>query len=863
MANSKAFCLSEVPRIVCVNGVLGVPLFWKVSALSKDLLCIRNDPTPLGLGSLYAFLECHAEREAFRCLVHQAIDRNRVETLQQLLAVPGLPLCFPALVERALRAGAHDCLKVLSSPELSGMPLSISAKSVSRLTRESLHALLQSGCLLPQAWQQVDLQMLSPQNPAEGLEAAEAPEEAQGGEAPPQSVSSASSSEVPRLSLWKPMISSLIDADMFGCAEVLLKSGARVDVCEWEGEGQQGSSKDVERYLSRLRSGPQDGEVGGRGDVEWSFPGRTPLLSLLWCLGRDRGGRRLSGEARESGLQLLRLVAKAAKAAGCLDWTAEIPLKTSLWHSSDLNPDTCTALFTTTSLGLACHCQDIAAVRILVEEGASVGGEFWAFLVMGGGWKTRGPWAGSRRETDRQDEVSVKILEVLRDAGARVTSAGPEGHILGDGALSAACGLGLERTVELLLKEGADVRGAEQAEEEGRKIPLLEAVRRGAEGATEQLLEAGADPNQLGVRLDPSGGVTHRISALQTAVRSLWSHESISFVKLLISYGASCQSSSAQADCALSVQSTETDDTEETGEGGEMEGGAEGASGRSGCSPFPLCRVCPLLGACLMRDVEVIRLLCEKAGADPNGLGEVSGWGTQLLSPLAYVLTRGALTDHAEEVEQQWALVTTLMEMGADADLLRCGSAWASKKERVALSLSRFVSLPHARGPLLLRILRGLPGWGFVDTLEVMVSVWMPVTGLKKKEPKVVQRHRTLLGCVIAEGWEEGARALVQAGAGVNLWMERDRDDTRRLRPSPIEACLETGQWSLAEFFLKKGAETDFVQRTQAEALQGGTTPPQWYRESPGTLLSLMLEREEARRRHLLGRWQAVQRGRA
>uniref|UniRef100_A0A0G4F5E7 Uncharacterized protein n=1 Tax=Chromera velia CCMP2878 TaxID=1169474 RepID=A0A0G4F5E7_9ALVE len=261
----------DIPPILFANGILGIRGFWKVSAVCEKLLALRNDVTPLGLGSMCSNFDNPLERAELAKSLNGFIFRDNVKALQQVLALPGVEGRCPFLLKRALEEspGSQKCIDFLSKKGPTTASIEVSSRAVSFMTRQSLKSLLDSKVITPDAWILCS-------------DRADRPNILVG-------VSTSGEDSVPRKAV--PLLVALIDAGKLDCAEFLFDAGARVDLCGWE----ETTNRD-------------------RGAVYVSTPG--PLQALVSFLTKGWP----HNLPRDKGLALLERFASRAREAGCAGW---------------------------------------------------------------------------------------------------------------------------------------------------------------------------------------------------------------------------------------------------------------------------------------------------------------------------------------------------------------------------------------------------------------------------------------------------------------------------------------------------------------------------------------------------------------
>uniref|UniRef100_A0A0G4GQ73 Uncharacterized protein n=1 Tax=Chromera velia CCMP2878 TaxID=1169474 RepID=A0A0G4GQ73_9ALVE len=231
-------------------------------------------------------------------------------------------------------------------------------------------------------------------------------------------------------------------------------------------------------------------------------------------------------------------------------------------------------------------------------------------------------------------------------------------------------------------------------------------------------------------------------------------------------------------------------------------------------------------------EVQSLIMLHLKKGADPNvegGIEDPHKWVRPLADkttvtsvPLEFALHQVTFFGRECGREVWWRIVTALIQMGAHPDLLkgrlRDASPW----------LNDIIGTSSCRGPELEKILRSLPA-----------SVANSATTVRLGSPFYTQVLESPLGAALAAQYSEGLKALIDAGADVNVatctrWGPK-RGPSIKPR-APLLLALETRQWEAAEILVQGGADTKCV-REEFEGVRG---TPACLQECPATLLSLI-----------------------
>uniref|UniRef100_A0A0G4HKC5 Uncharacterized protein n=1 Tax=Chromera velia CCMP2878 TaxID=1169474 RepID=A0A0G4HKC5_9ALVE len=595
----------DVLRVVCASGVLGLRRLWKVTTISKELLLLRDDPTPLGLGSLCFGFASVSEHEEVFALLKDSLRKGDATVLRQILSLQGVAGRYPCRMSWAIDQREAACLKVLVEKGALSVCPKISVETVRRLTPESTRALLKAGHLDPNSWI----------------------------ESVAHSKRQAGSVETDCI---QPLLVVVIENSQFAVAEVLLDAGARLDVCEWK--------------MGEARRGVAQRPPG------WGA-GRAPLDCLVHvvCAERERVRERPAvvgtADKRHAGLRLLQTVAKAADEAGCLEWTTQcrIPNRTA---------------FAETALGIACVLRDWMAARTLLMRGADAKRKAGMrekselpFLKLAAGERARRLRSRSSSETERDERHISKLMNSLGNAGAHLDRVGEFGRT----PLSHACNLGLKKVAETLLDRGVRIEGvvSKGVARGRRRVPLIEAVQcsKSNVALVSLLLERGADPNEVGIcaYLSCAG------SPLQAAVVAGWksgwpNRDTLRLVEVLVSHGARCLGERREHSLSLSTVATEV----------ETEVRMDDQIVGVGRDVGPVSQVSPLLIAFQMRDAKLARLLVEKGGADPNAPGKIDDRG-KVETPADLVLGLKVGRRRCPEGTKK-LLVETLQEVGGDLE---------------------------------------------------------------------------------------------------------------------------------------------------------------------------------------------------
>uniref|UniRef100_A0A0G4F960 Uncharacterized protein n=1 Tax=Chromera velia CCMP2878 TaxID=1169474 RepID=A0A0G4F960_9ALVE len=258
MAAEEADFLS----LLVQTGILGLRGFWKLSAVSKELLSLRGDATALGFGSVCSGFSSVTEKLEVWRLIDDCLRRDDVKALQQLFALPGVSGRFPFLLRRLIEKSpdSEKCRTYLMergvTPCVTEILYTQRTSGGTNLSKKIVDEMISRRMLQADAWAVF---------PARGDD----------------------------FVVFDPLSVHFLKNNRFDLAESLLDAGSRVDVCGWVWRGRYSRVLDV---------------------------GVTPLQCLVQRL------LRLDSEEhalRQKGLALLERIVRASKAAGCLDWKFE------------------------------------------------------------------------------------------------------------------------------------------------------------------------------------------------------------------------------------------------------------------------------------------------------------------------------------------------------------------------------------------------------------------------------------------------------------------------------------------------------------------------------------------------------------
>uniref|UniRef100_A0A0G4FVA2 Uncharacterized protein n=1 Tax=Chromera velia CCMP2878 TaxID=1169474 RepID=A0A0G4FVA2_9ALVE len=208
--------------------------------------------------------------------------------------------------------------------------------------------------------------------------------------------------------------------------------------------------------------------------------------------------------------------------------------------------------------------------------------------------------------------------------------------------------------------------------------------------------------------------------------------------------------------------------------------------------------VSPLLMACRYGDPDLVRLMVEKAEADPNRAGRYcrdSAAKRPLEAMLWYLTTGiGTLGPLAHNFEKLWGIVEVLVQLGADPSL-EFQSGTEKKSLALLFQLFRLPPVPSTEGGLK-ALTSGAPSV-LLDGLE---------------DPGV-----TLLGACLEKKNIVGMRVLAEGGADVNkeTRMKTSDGNNRQTMSSraPLLHALLSQQWEAAEILLKANADVERIRK--------------------------------------------------
>uniref|UniRef100_A0A0K6S9H1 Uncharacterized protein n=1 Tax=Chromera velia CCMP2878 TaxID=1169474 RepID=A0A0K6S9H1_9ALVE len=436
----------------------------------------------------------------------------------------------------------------------------------------------------------------------------------------------------------------------------------------------------------------------------------------------------------------------------------------------------------------------------------------------------------------RGGKEAVGLLEALASAGANLGVTEEDGHLNGHGLLSLTCRWGGDpSTVDFLLKRGLSVGGGGGAVAGGlRRLPLLEAAAWPLTKIVDMLLEAGADPNEIGALRED--GKDRLICPLQAVMDQEGEEPGPAMVRAvfgvvdsLIRHGARCPE--------ISPAETESQPEPSGGQGGGGTGSGSGGRGelqRKGGTVEGTERersdVSPLYKACgLFRDAPLVEVLRQRGQARPRTEREVAG-------VLAVLLTDRANKSQSDggvgsqRVVEQWRLaekfvseevvtfssqsgwtgvVGFLSSVWTGGNWHSCASPWAPRFGSGSW-LADLIALEEARGPILLDIIRALPQLEVEESL-IRTDIGQTLFYLCVSELNLRNGDFSPLVVAIKARWDEGVNVLIEKGVGMN----RQNTNPQGILCSPVFAALDTQQWELAGRLIEKGGRVTSVEQAR------------------------------------------------
>uniref|UniRef100_A0A0G4FZ75 Uncharacterized protein n=1 Tax=Chromera velia CCMP2878 TaxID=1169474 RepID=A0A0G4FZ75_9ALVE len=877
------------------SGVSGIRLFWKLSSLSRGLQKLRQ-------GDYLKDVLCPenqislSERSELRSLVHDCIDKDDVKTLKQLSEVKSLSLLrrFPALLRRAYERSSLQCTAHFSQSPSFHASQEFSAASVGRMGKETLKVLIETGVLQPDAWFKAEdkwgggmkLKYWKPLSivliEADNFECAEflldKGARADVCEWPVGEEEGAENGESPlRLSHRRHWESRCFCPGKTPLHSLLLAS--------WRGETPQAEEAEQSAKLQLLHRLVTVASESKTRCLEWcsSVPlidgaasngsGGTETIRemcslALACrvldpqavavllssrkavLGQKEGDELMSlamgGVWREMVLGVSRIHKEA------IEHRRVRVLKALAERGVDLSTETRSKDPMSTPLMAACVGDMGVVIDFLIQSGVSpkrkkgkdgegapvplvicMQKKKWSIakkLLEGGAdpnevHQSEGEKgvvavevylkiAKQELRTGGNFELRMEVLEGLATAGANF-------HVrLSDGRtpLSFAVEWSLRSEVEFFLRHGVLLRGKEKEGGDDKDGLLGICIEREQWSLLYLLLEWGADPNEDSVygvgwrrvlslpllealkvlrKIKGMGGGDERVREAERAIRSL------------VEKGARCEPENKNLRKVV-------------GEGEVL-----------------FCPVSPLQIACSLCMTDTVRLLVEKAGADPNTKGktENSPYETPVL-PLEFALHQCAFAQDEFAASSGgwgnagdggdggdwWQLVTTLIQVGARPDLL-------GGKLGVASPWLNDIIRKYYEIPLLETIIRSLPKRVVTASKSGLVPDWA--------------RPLTSLGAALSVKYTEGVRALVHAGADLDsatgtqtvIGMGGQPPVGLFSTDPPLLLALFTGQWEAAEVLIQAGADTACAKKKWAGGVTDAAT---CLKDAPAALLSLI-----------------------
>uniref|UniRef100_A0A0G4ICB8 Uncharacterized protein n=1 Tax=Chromera velia CCMP2878 TaxID=1169474 RepID=A0A0G4ICB8_9ALVE len=756
---------SDILSVLIASGILGLRKFCLLSSVSKKLLALRDDLSPLGFGSVCPGFSDPPERGEVCRFLANAFERDDAKALQQILALKGMAGRYPFLLRQALQdhPRSDKCIEFLMLRGVTPYCADLSEEAIGTLTAVRVA-------------QMIRLKVLSPDSFCEGRPT--------------------------RRERMRSLLNTLIENNQFEEAEALVVAGARADVCNWHPCRRSNVTPCVHSINTPLHvlveqlASNAEKERGTRqiaagisvGDIELDPAG--PSVGEM--------GRYI--ERRKKGLSLLGLLARASKQAGCLDWRQK--------GSAGSAPDLLYARFLPecTAFGMACFYGDVEAVRVLSEvtDRVEVGGVQLPFLVLGA--RCQRLIHRRRGHSEEIDARCAEILEVLgglegvdlnavKKAGEQNGPAGSSSVPLSDSTgpeyrpdrhtpLSLACSLGMAKSAEALLRKGAVPRRVRAS-----ASPLHEALfydrNHDSETLTSLLLRWKADPNETVVTFGTIYTLLQKTLSpfFEDSVRfgNPYSKTTAKLAKLLILNGARCPLSSPPPQTV-----TET-------------GGTPG-----------LCTQSLVVPACSTKDAELVSLLCSIGGADPNARGKaesaenapavypvthavnVTEGGEEAVGLLEALASAGANLDVTEEdghglLSLTSEIVDMLLEAGADPNeigTLRGGDG----KDRLTCPLQAVMDQEEP-GPGMVRAV-----FGVVDSL-IRHGARCPEVSPAERESQPQSS-----GGQGEASTGSGGRGGLQGNGGTGEVTERERSDVSAL----YKACL-FGDAPLVEVLRQRG----------------------------------------------------------
>uniref|UniRef100_A0A0G4GB32 Uncharacterized protein n=1 Tax=Chromera velia CCMP2878 TaxID=1169474 RepID=A0A0G4GB32_9ALVE len=528
------------------------------------------------------------------------------------------------------------------------------------------------------------------------------------------------------------------------------------------------------------------------------------------------------------GLNVLRRVGELAAEQNCLHWGGEMQEEILGREGYSLQYYGSPAL-ETSALGIACGCLHPQVVQTLVSlaafaepEGVSetrqvrrdMSRSIQTMIRSLGGRRRRGAEAGC-----------IEVLRILADAGADFRLPDEDGHC----ALTKACLCTAPGVVEFLRKRGVSLLRDERT----LRSPLLECFNgpNADYSLAESFLQGGGDPNEAGVIVRGNGrdNSYYLVTPLQLVAsllpdryrpREATAPIILSMFETLIEKGARCAHSARHTAAAgaagpIAESSRDQDGGEVSGQ--NPEGNPTAASAGDSHVTFPplvlshVCNLSPLKLICENMDPSIaphfIRLLVERAGANPNLPGSCSLQGEYLGPPLPIEVALCHLSEVGPHKRwfgfRVWSVIEVLVAAGADLGQIPSTPFPHARDPLFAHSpawLCGALSAPEARGPLLEQIIRRCPA-EFLSRAKVGCSR----CGEHENPDSPTRGGLTPLGAALQFGYVEGIRILVECGADVSVPTCIQTDPSERREP-PIFWASAFGHKEAVPFLVRAPA---------------------------------------------------------
>uniref|UniRef100_A0A0G4FWZ0 Uncharacterized protein n=1 Tax=Chromera velia CCMP2878 TaxID=1169474 RepID=A0A0G4FWZ0_9ALVE len=586
---SHTTCNTDLVGILVASGVLGIRSFWKLTAVSTELLSLRNDTTIFGFGSVCVGFSSPSEKADVWTFIDECFERDDVKALQQILALKGVSGRYPFLLKRVMdkKPDADKCLAFLTEKRTTPNWSEFPPRAFETLTTAQLTLMIQHGTVKVDSW-----------------------------------------NADPEAEYCETLLQRCMDEPRYDLAETLVEAGARVDLCEWVR---------VER-----EEGQTVFECGGTPlqnlvllfDKEDHPEKRKHSLSLLRRLAKaskDSGCFDWKGDRERTALQLACryrneeavkiLVEEQVQVEGEVEGTRLpfLALEGLVATNPVIDFECAATLRELAGLGGVDFCAMNADVHTPLSLACSLKMEQSAevLLKMGVGTikvKKRNKTSNSPlfEALKAHSEPVVSLLLRWKADPNEVEKVGGTAYTPLQWVLITAPQSGPEVSVSLatvLLQNGAhcplslpslpipeDLGGVTLC-----SVPclLLACKIKEASEVVRLLCEkGGADPN----RLEVVGGKSYTLLQLVLGAcpgsRVLTSP---GIAKVLLNRGVRCPFSSPSLIASQKMESA------------------------------PLCQLSPLLLACRIQDEQTVHLLCEKGGADPNEVVSIEGRAYTLL----------------------------------------------------------------------------------------------------------------------------------------------------------------------------------------------------------------------------------------